>query len=117
MPIDRLDFDNMDENDLKELLTTQVPEGLRIEYKREPYGNSDAEKREALKDISCFANASGGHLIIGIEEQNGLPIAIRGISTMNPDAVIQRLEQLIRSGIEPRIQGCVFHGKAATDSR
>jgi hypothetical protein len=43
MPIDRLDFDNMDENDLKELLTTQVPEGLRIEYKREPYGNSDAE--------------------------------------------------------------------------
>ena len=76
MPIDRLDFDNVEEADLDELFTTQVPEGLRIEYKREPYGKSPDDKREALKDISCFANASGGHLIIGIEEQNGLPTAI-----------------------------------------
>jgi hypothetical protein len=105
MPIERLDFDNMHEADLVELLTTKVPEGLRIDYKRDLYGNSDVEKREALKDISCFANASGGHLIIGIEEQNGLPIAIPGISSENPDAVLQRFEQLMRSGIEPRIQG------------
>ena len=31
MSIDRLDFDNLTENDLKELLTGQVPEGLRID--------------------------------------------------------------------------------------
>jgi hypothetical protein len=48
MPIDRLDFDNISEADLIELLTTKVPEGLRIEYKQALYGNSDAEKREAL---------------------------------------------------------------------
>jgi hypothetical protein len=48
MPIDRLDFDNMNEADLNELLTTKVPEGLTIEFKRELYGNSDAEKREVL---------------------------------------------------------------------
>ena len=105
MAVDRLDFDNLGESDLNELITAKVPEGIRIEYKRDLYGNSDADKREALKDVSGFANAFGGQLIIGIEEQNGLPIAIPGISIVNPDDEILRLEQLIRTGIEPRIQG------------
>lgn len=105
MPIDRLDFDNMSEADLDELITIQVPEGLRIDYKQALYDNTDAEKREALKDISAFANAFGGHLIIGIEERNGLPIAIPGVANINPDEVMLRLEQLALSGIEPRIQG------------
>jgi hypothetical protein len=35
MPIDRFDFDNLAEKDLNELLAGQVPEGLRIDYKRE----------------------------------------------------------------------------------
>ena len=105
MPIDRLDFDNVSEADLTELITTQVPEGLRIEYKRDLYGNSDKDKQEALKDISAFANAFGGHLIIGIEEQNGFPTTIPGIPTSNPDNDLLRLEQLVLSGIEPRIQG------------
>ncbi|MFD2270088.1 helix-turn-helix domain-containing protein [Undibacterium arcticum] len=56
-------------NDLAELIVGQVPEGLRIDYKRDLYGNSDADKREVLKDISGFANAFGGHLIVGMEEQ------------------------------------------------
>lgn len=59
LPIDRLDFDNLSEMDLEELIVDQVPEGLRIDYKRDLYGNSDADKREVLKDISGFANAFG----------------------------------------------------------
>jgi len=105
MPIDRLDFDNLGENDLNELIAAQVPEGLQIDYKRDLYGNSDEDKRELLKDVSGFANAFGGHLIIGIEEQNGLPIAKPGISNIDQDAEKCRLEQIVRSGIEPRIQG------------
>jgi hypothetical protein len=64
MAIDRLDFDSLAESDLAELMTGQVPEGLRIDYKRDLYGGSDADKRELLKDTSAFANAFGGHLII-----------------------------------------------------
>lgn len=105
MAIDRLDFDNLDENDLNELVTTDTSEGLRTEYKRDLYGSSDSDKREALKDVSALANAFGGHLVIGIEEENGLPVSIRGISNVNPDEVILRLEQIVRTGIEPRIQG------------
>ena len=105
MPIDRLDFENLAESDLTELHTAQVPEGLRIDYKRDLYGNSDAEKRALLKDVSGFANTFGGHLIIGIEEKNGLPLSIPGIANINPDDVVLRIEQLFRSGLEPRIQG------------
>jgi hypothetical protein len=105
MPVDRLDFDNLREDDLSDLVASQVPEGLRIDYKKDLYGNADADKREFLKDVSAFANAFGGHLIIGVEEQNGLPISVAGVSNVNADDVILRFEQVIRTGIEPRIQG------------
>jgi predicted HTH transcriptional regulator len=99
MAIERIDFENLSEADVQELVDAQVPEGLRIEYKRDLYGNSDAEKRECLKDISAFANAHGGHLLIGIETQDGLPTAVGGIPAPAADEVIL----MIRSGLEPRV--------------
>ena len=105
MSIDRADFEGLVEADLAELLGGQVPEGLHIDYKRDLYGAADADRRETLKDISAFANAAGGHLIIGIDEQNGIPIGIPGVAGTNPDDVVLRLEQLARSGLEPRIPG------------
>lgn len=105
MPIDRTDFDAICEDDLLELDAAKVAEGLRIEYKRELYGKSDADKSEALKDISAFANSVGGHLIIGVEEAEGLPVGIPGVDAADPDEIVRRLEQLARDGIEPRIQG------------
>jgi len=105
MSIDRADFEGLVEGDLAELLAGQVPEGLHLDYKRDLYGAADADKREALKDISAFANAAGGHLIIGMDEQNGVPVNIPGIAGTNPDEVVLRLEQLARTGLEPRIPG------------
>jgi hypothetical protein len=105
MSLGNFNFDDITENDLKGLVDAGVPEGFNIEYKRDCYGNSDSDKKEVLKDISSFANSFGGHLIIGIEENKGLPIIIRGLQKINPDAEVQRLENLIRDGIEPRITG------------
>ena len=59
MSIDRGDFDAVSEPDLQELVMAAAPEGLRIEYKREAYGNTDSEKREFLKDVSALANSQG----------------------------------------------------------
>jgi predicted HTH transcriptional regulator len=102
--IGRVSFDDISEADLNDLIQAGVPEGLVIDYKRDPYGNSDADRKEALKDITSFANSAGGHLIIGMEEANGLPTALIGLS-VDPDALINRLESLVRDGIEPRIVG------------
>lgn len=103
--IDRGDFEAVSEQDLQELLTAQVPEGLRVEYKSETYKNADAEKREFLKDISAFANAQGGHLILGMEETAGVATAVVGLGSIDVDAELLRLEQIARSGLEPRIPG------------
>lgn len=61
-----------------------MPEGLAVDYKRDPYGSSDAEKKEAVKDITSFANSAGGHLIIGMEETNGVPTGLTGLPGVIP---------------------------------
>ena len=54
MAIDRIDFDQLAIGDLIEVVAAQVPEGLRLDYKRDLYGNSDKDKREFLKDVSAM---------------------------------------------------------------
>ncbi len=105
MSLGTLNFDDISEGDLKELIDVGVPEGLKIDYKRDLYGTSDNDKKEALKDISSFANSFGGHLIIGMDENKGIPTEITGLHGINTDTEIQRLENLARDGIEPRITG------------
>lgn len=105
MTIDRGNFEQIDLNDLQELVQVEVPESLRLEYKSEIYGNSDSDKRELLKDVSSFANAHGGHLILGIQEANGIATKLVGVKCDDPDAEILRMVQILRSGIEPVISG------------
>lgn len=105
MSIERANFDAVSEQDLQQLVAAQVPEGLRLEYKRETYGNTDAEKREFLKDISAFANSSGGHLILGMEEAGGIATGLVGVGAVDADVEILRLEQVAQNGLEPRIAG------------
>jgi Putative DNA-binding domain len=105
MSIGRMNFDDISEADLNDLIQAGVPEGLVIDYKRDPYGSSDADKKEALKDITSFANSAGGHLIIGMEETNGVPTGLTGLPGVDPDALVNRLESLVRDGVEPRTVG------------
>jgi Putative DNA-binding domain len=95
-------LDKITEEDLNALKSTGVPESQTIDYKRDTYGNSDSDKREFLADITSFANALGGDIVIGIDEANGLPTAIVPI-TGDIDAEVRRLESIALTGIEPRL--------------
>lgn len=118
MSIDRVDFDAVSESDLAELVDGLVPEELRLEYKAVLYRNDEDARNEALKDISAFANAYGGHLIIGISQDKGLPSKLIGLdSTVDVDKEILRLEQLAQTGIEPRIQGLRIRAIRMQDGR
>lgn len=105
MTLGRLNFDDISENDLVGLIEAGVPEGLAIEYKRDGYSTADSQKKEALKDISSFANSSGGHLLIGMDANDGVPTRLTGLDGTDPGSEIDRLENLIRDGVEPRIIG------------
>jgi len=104
MSLANLNFDNISESDLLEQISAGVPEGVFVDYKRDMYGRSDADAKEFLKDVSSFANTSGGHLIIGLDETAGIPSAIIALNG-DSDQDLQRLENLARDGIEPRISG------------
>ena len=93
------------EQDLKALVENAVREKNDIDYKRELTIETDGEKKEFLADVSSFANAGGGDLIIGIIEDRdtGEPNEVKGIVLDNVDKEIQRLDSMIRDGISPRI--------------
>jgi len=97
------------ENDLLNLINSQVSEGKLIDYKVGLSVNADEEKKEFLADVTSFANTSGGHLIIGMKEDKGLPAELPGIQIDDPDKTKLRLEGIIRDGISERIAGVVIH--------
>lgn len=105
MSITRTDFDAICEADLAELVAGQVPEGLHLDYKRDSYGPRDEDKRELLKDVSTFANANGGHIVVGLDETEGVASQLYGIKTADIDVEVSRLDQIVRTGLEPRIPG------------
>jgi hypothetical protein len=90
------------EDHLQRLIAAQAAESLHVEYKRETYGTNDDQRREFLADVSSFANAAGGDLIIGMSAAKGVPTAIHPF-TGDGDAERLRLEQMARDGLFPRI--------------
>jgi hypothetical protein len=97
----------IDEAQLNRVIQAQAGEARDIEYKRESYGNADADHAEWLADVSSFANTAGGDLLIGIADKKGIPQALAPL-TGNADDEILRLEQLARSGLQPRISNLEF---------
>ena len=117
MGIDKANLEDVSWSDLEELVEGGVPEALRLEYKREPYGGSDDDKRELLKDVSALANSSGGHLIIGIAAIGGCAETLGGLDKVVVDAEVLRMESIIRSSVEPRIVGLQMQAVTSDSGR
>ena len=95
--------------DLQRLVDDGVPEGRQLDYKQEfPQRNGD-DNKELLYDLTSFTNASGGYLIYGIAETDGIPSGICGVDTSLIDAEKLRIENLLRDGVEPRIPIIQMH--------
>jgi predicted HTH transcriptional regulator len=110
MALSHISFDDLSERDLLDQIQAGVPEGVLVDYKREMYGRTDADVREFLKDLSSFANTAGGHLIIGMDETAGIPTVLTPLIGMDSDQELQRLENMARDGLEPRIAGIAHEG-------
>ncbi len=89
-------------------------EGLRIngaleshflEFKAAPVGGGDKEKREFLADVSAFANASGGDIVVGVKTKDGAADSVDGVLIDNFDHEKLRLGDIIRFGLEPKLSG------------
>jgi hypothetical protein len=91
-PFGNSKFDTLGPGDLARLV--HIPEGWFIEYKREP-----CKPDRYAKEISAFANAHGGYLFIGLEEDptthlpSGGPGLPRGEVTRMADALRDSVSQ------------------------
>ena len=97
--------DEIRESDLQALVDNQVSERKYLEYKQCLPGNLDSDKKEFLADVTSFANAAGGDLIYGVKENDGVAEEVCGLGSINKDDEKQRLENMIRHGVQPRIPG------------
>jgi hypothetical protein len=102
MALTHLQLADIREDHLQRLIAAQAAESLHVEYKRETYGGSDEQRREFLADVSSFANASGGDLVIGMTAANGVPTEINPFAG-DGEMERLRLEQMARDGLQPRI--------------
>lgn len=107
--------DLIDSDNLSRLITGKIPENKNLEYKRDLDIKGDGERKEFLADISSFANSDGGLIIFGVSEEKnensqntGIPDEIIGFSGDTIDFEISRIEGLISSCIQPRINNLLI---------
>lgn len=100
----------INKEDIFYLLENKVLESKNLDYKKTLPSNSDNEKKEFLADISSFVNTNGGVIIFGIKEEKdegskntGAPEEVTGLGSINIDQEKQRLESIIREGLDPRV--------------
>src|SRR5689334_1495143 len=97
---------------LDQMIADGVEENLSLDYKRaDSLAKNDGKKSEVTKDVSSFANSSGGLLIYGVAEfedeaRNHLPERLDPIR--RTEISKEWLDQVIQS-IQPRIEGAFIH--------
>lgn len=89
------------------LISDKTEENIALDFKRaDSVQQTDARKSEISKDVSAFANSTGGVIIYGIEESPDPPHVAVSLSPIDPARTSKEwLEQVINSRIQPRIPG------------
>lgn len=94
-------LDDIDEHALQALIDGERRESRTIEYKRQ----EPPSRQKLFAEACALANAVGGDLIIGIEEDDGLPVGVPGIEVKSVDEKCHGLEQSISNALEPNLRG------------
>ena len=93
---------------IENLVTSQVAESMHFEFKREPYAG-DSGKNELRKDVSAFANAEGGCLVIGIEEKDEVAVGVSPVASLPPGEHQIWVQSVLSSGFDPSLHAWKVH--------
>lgn len=97
---------------LDQMIADGVEENLSLDYKRaDSLAKADGKKTEVTKDVSSFANSSGGVLVYGVAEFGDEPrkhLPERLDPIQRSEISKEWLDQVIQT-IQPRIEGVVIH--------
>lgn len=117
MPLQHKVLRDVQESDLLAIIEDRVREGKTIEFKRQLSIATSDEKKEFLKDITSFANSSGGDIIYGMEEDDAIASGLSGLEIESFDIESTRLQQIINNGVSPRLDGVGIHPVNLTSGR
>jgi hypothetical protein len=105
-PIDEIEFD-----DIANLVSEEVEEGIRLEFKRD-LSTSDGQpdrwmrdqsaigrvaRDDIAKEVVAFANAYGGVIIVGIDETEDHPPRAKNLASPQIPSVADCAERLVRA--------------------
>jgi hypothetical protein len=100
-------FADIAQVDLHRLVAERATEGAHLDFKRELPANWDYEARKRfMTDIVAFANAGGGDLVFGVDEDaQAAASAVVPMQLASADAEVRRLQDFILELAEPRLPG------------
>ncbi|MDS0243409.1 MULTISPECIES: RNA-binding domain-containing protein [unclassified Haloferax] len=110
MPIFEKPVDEITLGDVEQLVTEGIQEGKQIEYKE--YLNLDTDssdhKTTLLAEATSFANSNGGHLIVGIPDDDGQPEHAAGFPVDEVDQTIEQWANVLRRSTDPPLPTSSF---------
>jgi hypothetical protein len=101
--------------DIQRLIDDGIQESLHLDYK-DGRGLTKKSRDEVVKDVTAFANADGGVIVYGVEEDGHLPIRIDG-GVNDSDMNREWLDQIIAANVTPTIEGIKIRQIPHTENR
>lgn len=113
------DVAQLNEQRLLAFLRLAIDEGPYLDYKEAMSGGSPKDsKREFLKDVTGFANAAGGLLLIGVREPDAaVEVEQQLVGIDDGEAIAQNLERVAASCVDPRIPGLLIRSVPLSTGR
>lgn len=96
---------------LEQLVADRTREGPHLDFKRDfPATWTNEAKHDLLADATAFANAGGGDLIYGVNEDgNATADSLVPQVIANPDQEVRRIQDFLLTLAEPRMPGVQVH--------
>ncbi len=96
-------------SDVEALVANGATETKFLDFKRGAPLTTEAkneDKAEFVRDVSAFANADGGVIIYGVDEDKKTQtFTCNPFELADPDKEVLRLQQILNTGARPRIHG------------
>ena len=96
---------DLTEAHIKALVANLSAESPTLDFKRDVPGRDAPARHDYCSDLCAFANAAGGDLIYGIDEDGEGRASVVVAQTVNPDDEQLRLLDMALNGLEPRVSG------------
>ena len=93
---------------LRSLIESRIAEGPAIEFKRIINVSDTKAKKNLCAELVSFANSSGGDIVFGIDEKEGVATELLALPEFDADKVELQLRQIFDSNIEPPVPGLQF---------